>query len=156
MPRANVHRSDREESLKVERFPSEPPPPTSRAAQARILTCTGVVRRPGTHDEVILHGCLNQGSVRSERSGPVRGPRRGTKCPARKQMWENCGKLMGNCGKHVKTCHRISSSPRTGLARPSNLMLGLSRTAKIRGFFARLDNFDEFRRLKVDRFLYFL
>ena len=40
-----------------------PNPPTSRAAQARILTCTGVVRRPGTHDEIISHRCLNQGSV---------------------------------------------------------------------------------------------
>ena len=57
--------------------PNPPPPPTSRAAQARILTCTGVVRRPGTHDEVISHRCLSQGSVRSERSGPVRGPLRG-------------------------------------------------------------------------------
>ena len=58
-----------------------PNPPTSRAAQARILTCTGVVRRPGTHDEVISHRCLSQGSVRSERSGSVRGsPQRANTC----------------------------------------------------------------------------
>ena len=60
-----------------------PNTPDFAPAQARILTCTGAVRRAGTPNEVVSQRYLNQSSVRSERSGPVRGPRRGTKYPAR-------------------------------------------------------------------------
>ena len=42
-----------------------------------------------------------------------------------------------------------------GPPRPSNLMFVSSRTAKIRGFFARLENFDELWLLTYALFLYF-
>ena len=72
-------------------------PAPSRAARARKSTHTGVVRRAGTHREVVRRRCLSGSFVGIERLGPARGaasPRPGTVSVAlgrgpRRRVWAN-------------------------------------------------------------------